>query len=41
MHRLRGLLATAAEVIERQREIAERAQTNGKVEPRADPPGEA
>jgi ATP-dependent Lon protease len=35
MHRLGGLLATAAEVIERQREIAERAQTNGKVERRA------
>jgi ATP-dependent Lon protease len=41
MHRLGGLLATAAEVIERQREIAERAQTNGKVEPRPESPGAA
>ena len=42
MHRLGGLLATAAEVIERQREIAERAQANGKVDRRSDePPGAA
>jgi ATP-dependent Lon protease len=41
MHRLGGLLATAAEVIERQREIAERAATNGKVEPRDERPGAA
>jgi Lon protease-like protein len=40
MRRLRRLLASAAEAIERQQEIAERAQTNGKVEPRPQSPGE-
>jgi ATP-dependent Lon protease len=40
MRRLRRLLASAAEAIERQQEIAERAQTNGKVEPRPQRPGD-
>ena len=35
LHRLCELLATAAETVERQKEIASRAQTNGKVEPPA------
>ena len=43
--RVNGLLkqgkTTAAEVIERQREIAERAATNGKVERREERPGAA
>ena len=36
-----GTLAAVTEVIERQREIAERAATNGKVEPREERPGAA
>ena len=35
LRRLCELLATAAETVERQREIAARAQTNGKVQPPA------
>ena len=35
LRRLCELLATAAETVERQREIAARAQTNGKVHPPA------
>ena len=36
MHLLAELLTGAAAAVEREREIAERAHGNGKVDPRAD-----
>ena len=40
MENLCRLLEAAAEAVERQQEIAARAQTNGRVHPRGDAPSE-